>query len=134
MDTATHEIYTDCHSLALHAALPISGRRWADPCRKQPNWTASPCRACGREAQVSIASAERNRATTPPAAALRRPGGVTTTPLGRLHMVSEASDRNSRPRSEEQRSELQSLMLISYAVSCLTQLSCATNSERSQAA
>src|SRR3546814_12034316 len=97
MDTATHEIYTDCHSLALHAALPISGRRWADPCRQQPNWTASPCRACGREAQVSIASAESNRATTPPAAALRRPGGVTTTPLGGTQMVSEDSDRNSRP-------------------------------------
>src|SRR3546814_2327341 len=95
-DTATTEIYTYCHTLSLHDALPIY------QARQQLGDGLCPCRGVARRAR---AGGEKGRHHRPRRG--NRIGRRTATPL-----------RN--PRSEEHTSELQSLMRISYAVFCLT--------------
>src|SRR3546814_3495138 len=92
-DTATTEIYTDCHTLSLHDALPFC---------------AAPD-ALRAAAALGCVEAE-------PVGGHLRPGLAVelhprVEPLHRLRI--DAS------RSEEHTSELQSLMRISYAVFCL---------------
>src|SRR3546814_3856500 len=89
--TATTEIYTDCHALSRHDALPILGVRrrvvgLGDGARRLPP------RQVRRRRRVDLPG--------------RRSGDHVLPPRG---------------RSEEHTSELQSLMRISYAVFCLKQ-------------
>src|SRR3546814_5732417 len=101
-DTATPEIYTYRHTLALPDALPISS----------PN-----ARAAWRDAR------HRARRELQPA-----PASIAMSGTAARHGRRSAYRRNcpvcrpSEPlpgRSEEHTSELQSLMRISYAVFCL---------------
>src|SRR3546814_8899605 len=89
MDTATTEIYTYCHTLSLHDALPISSNSVAPG-----NVPATPM----ADDPVAI---RITRLFRPP----------TTVSLGEVSLP--------LTRSEEHTSELQSLMRISYAVFCL---------------
>src|SRR3546814_2235402 len=89
-DTATTEIYTDCHTLSLPDALPI--------CSNTSSTSAGPC------ARISATPSARSTISR----CIRIP---TRTPT--IH----TSTRNRR--SEEHTSELQSLMRTSYAVLCL---------------
>src|SRR3546814_4117540 len=97
-DTATTEIYTDCHTLSLHDALPISRRNLIRP--------------------TAIEAQLRTRYTIDTVKALRRR-------YPRHHFIwlmgadNLAQFGQWRDRSEEHTSELQSLMRISYAVFCL---------------
>src|SRR3546814_1763020 len=91
--TATPEIYTYCHTLSLHDALPISARRGTTSSRPRP----SPRPARSSPARPSI----------------RR----CTASAGTSRVVLRCRWRTGR--SEEHTSELQSLMRISYAVFCL---------------
>src|SRR3546814_1181383 len=93
--TATPEFYTYCHTLSLHAALPICSSAWfrlrppRSPGSRRPrlvNWRGSLALTAPRKRHKSSIG------TSPP----RRWG-----------------------RSEEHTSEPQSLMRISYAVFCL---------------
>src|SRR3546814_13649943 len=102
---ATTDIYTYCHTLSLHDALPISlGHRRSEPCRGQRH------RARGRLRDSAALSREPHQgvhgAAVRPA---RRDGIEGTCPR----------DRSGRRRWEEPTSELQSLLRISYAVFCL---------------
>src|SRR3546814_4957301 len=91
--TATTNIYTYCHTLSLHDALPISGA-WCW------GWLArTVCRSGMRSPPVFLTFVSRRSC---------RPTVDDT--LMRLA---------SSKRSEEHTSELQSLMRISYAVFCL---------------
>src|SRR3546814_8424666 len=90
-DTATTEIYTYCHTLSLHDALPIYPEAVDGQHRLAPAGRPRP--AFGRHGEGEQRAARQAQAGRPPAA---QPG-----------------------RSEEHTSELQSLMRISYAVFCL---------------
>src|SRR3546814_6527308 len=114
METRTPEIYTYCHHLSLHDALPIlrhtdrrSGRS-------------------GKPQKPSLASG--GSAPTP----LKRRIGICnksrSPPFCVPDMISNWQGASSEPdqgrplekkRSEEHTSDLQSLMRISYAVFCL---------------
>src|SRR3546814_8869595 len=97
--TATTEIDTYLHTLALHDALPI----WRGHSGGLPATVRRACSRCLRGRIDAIASrtgsASKGRVDVPEPC--RRSG---THPVG---------------RSEEHTSELQSLMRISYAVFCL---------------
>src|SRR3546814_8385901 len=97
-DTAATEIYTYCHTLSLHDALPISSpvgtRRSLPPL---PTICTTPWRK-SMPPRFSVTSS-----------LTRRP----------LAYISSSIARSRRPRSEEHTSELQSLMRNSYAVFCL---------------
>src|SRR3546814_2132953 len=92
-ETATTAIYTYCHTLSLHDALPISR---ADPTLLHRSAVrpdgSEPTYGRGLSRYVPAAVAVRERST-------RQAAG--------------------QARSEEHTSELQSLMRISYAVFCL---------------
>src|SRR3546814_9658015 len=90
-DTAPTEIYTYCHTLALHDALPSYWRPDNRGCRRR-HPPACRGRRCGCRAR----------------------GGRRTRESGSCHV-------RPRPRSEAHTSELQSLMRSSYAVVCLKQ-------------
>src|SRR3546814_1927119 len=96
-DTAHTEIYTYCHTLSRHDALPISAT--------SPTCTARRRTSCRR----TPASASRRSSATPNATSSR----------GSRPPASPGTRRRSASRSEEHKSELQSLMRISYAVFCL---------------
>src|SRR3546814_18022251 len=90
--TATTGIYTYCHTLSLHDALPISScLRW---------------RACD-SSTLTCASSWRQRALNSRSWSAATTGASLVTAGG------------NSIRSEEHTSELQSLMRISYAVFCL---------------
>src|SRR3546814_6726413 len=92
--TATTEIYTYCHTLSLHDALPISalggllGVMFSIPLRR-----------------ALVAESD-----------LPYPEGRAA---AEVLKVGEGSRAGDAERSEEHTSELQSLMRISYAVFCL---------------
>src|SRR3546814_10335068 len=97
-DTATTEIYTYCHTLSLHDALPICW--WSAPRRRKrfgrlPASRRRPPRRSGRSWSKIWSSSPYSRNS------------------GTLRISGYAR------RSEEHTSELQSLMRISYAVFCL---------------
>src|SRR3546814_4807960 len=91
-DTAPTEIYTYCHTLSLHDALPISREPAQLPRRQSPVLPPGSPRqgCCRRSCRWTSRLPDRHS---------RRSG--------------------RRRRSEEHTSELQSLMRISYAVFCL---------------
>src|SRR3546814_17729833 len=47
-ETATTAIYTYGHTLSLHDALPICGRRRSPPARRRCSWRARPTRSSRR--------------------------------------------------------------------------------------
>src|SRR3546814_12242319 len=103
-DTANTEIYTYLHSLSLHDALPIS----ADP--STPSRNSSP--------------RSRTSSTAGTTDATRSPGPRPPTRSCPTPPVNETQTRDTRfpnphRRSEEHKSELQSLMRTSYAYFCL---------------
>src|SRR3546814_5847423 len=89
--TATTEIYTYCHTLSLHDALPVS-HQLGDLGR--PAGGEFPAAAPGGEVEPAHRGAHL---------------GDRLVAVGEMRAV----------RSEEHTSELQSLMRISYAVCCL---------------
>src|SRR3546814_7900760 len=99
-DTATTEIYTYLHTLALHDALPIS---------------------CPTASATMTWMRSRRPPSTAPALRVCRTGSCSSTcaktDWSRYWMKPSLSAANYR--SEEHTSELQSLMRISYAVFCL---------------
>src|SRR3546814_1788173 len=97
-DTATTEIYTYCHTLSLHDALPISSDYFA---------------AARNSRRVVMNSGRRITPAGPPCSA---PCTTTVRICGCLWF---RSGTPAALRSEEHTSELQSLMRISYAVFCL---------------
>src|SRR3546814_13963801 len=116
---APPEIYPYCHTLSLHAALPISGGRAPD---------GRPA-AAGRRADplLGIAGCHPAPCPTPRRAQRRdiaqgglRRGGDRRDAARRRHPRRPARGvGHGSCRSEEHTSELQSLMRISYAVFCL---------------
>src|SRR3546814_4789485 len=104
--TATTEIYTYCHTLSLHDALPILTRHQLRRLLEVS--------AVGGEAQALHQEIER-----------LHPGRLDALDLEvaevdrPVHRNDQVVDRNAGRRSEEHTSELQSLMRISYAVFCL---------------
>src|SRR3546814_5290840 len=95
-DTATTEIYTYGHTLALHDALPILRR---SACTEDPRGERH-----DHEQETSVRGPLHNKVGPP-----RAGRGATDTRLG----------DTEKKRSEGHTSELQSLMRISYAVFCL---------------
>src|SRR3546814_10246136 len=108
-DTAHTEIYTYCHTLSRHDALPISAT--------SPTCTARRRTSCRR----TPASASRRSSATPNATSSRgsRPPASHGTRRRSASCSATARPSRSSTRSEEHTSELQSLMRISYAVFCL---------------
>src|SRR3546814_10198399 len=113
-DTATTDIYTYCHTLSLHDALPIfSSRPVGSPIRvvPPPISTTGLCPVCCKRRSIIIWT--------------RLPtcsdGAVASKPIypGTTCFAANASSPSASVRSEEHTSELQSLMRISYAVFCL---------------
>src|SRR3546814_6786828 len=111
-DTATTELYTYCHTLSLHDALPISLADDRVEHRPGPLQDLGLLHdlphqqlVIGPHQQVLVV-VDADRALDPPVR------GVQS-----VRMVLPVEDH----RSEEHTSELQSLMRISYAVFCLKQ-------------
>src|SRR3546814_8877154 len=102
---ATTAYYTSCHTLALHAALPIAGLDEAGM-----HDTADLL-------QQGIAASPRRGAVA------RQNPGIAREILERAHTVADqrvaGAGDDGEGRSEEHPSELQSLMRNSYAVFCL---------------
>src|SRR3546814_1355354 len=98
-DTATTEIYTYCHTLSLHDALPISAN-WRPMAPRPP----MPTRRSGLFGVTS------SRLAAPSAGIRALQDGVEENVAGGGQILG---------RSEEHTSALQSLMRISYAVFCL---------------
>src|SRR3546814_5450456 len=94
-------MYTCCHTLSLHDALPIAAVLPASSCIefavKQPTWSHSPSMSSQDWVARIFDSSVRDTAW------LHMPGASAMILM----------------RSEEHTSELQSLMRISYAVFCL---------------
>src|SRR3546814_7262157 len=112
-DTATTEIYTYWHTLALHDALPICC------CRRQ-----RPAPALARFPLKSAARTRRWKSLLPRTRSVRTcTPPMPSPPIGRSSTAAKTltmlQHRSASPRSEEHTSELQSLMRISYAVFCL---------------
>src|SRR3546814_10284694 len=96
-DVATTEIYTYCHTLSLHDALPIS------------SWSCSVRKRCRRRSPASA----RSPPTPPAPTASRSTSRPASTPSP------ASSPPSPTGRSEEHPSALQSLMRLPYAVFCL---------------
>src|SRR3546814_6335929 len=127
-DTATTEIYTYGHTLALHDALPISELRaptrarhlgvGRGPVKRAWSWrSVSPVTGSRHPPAIPTAGSStkrrsRNRlcGTISPPSCQHPPDQST---------ISRSSTRSRHLRSEEHKSELKSLMRISYAVFCL---------------
>src|SRR3546814_8856300 len=117
--TAHTEIYQYCHTLSLHAALPIYGR-------------AAEGRRCGRGGSEGLLqvrprelslgmlgrAASRFAALIPALLLLVLWTGPARAESGRFDLLADACAA-AGARSEEHTSELQALMRISYAVFCL---------------
>src|SRR3546814_6668679 len=105
--TATTELYTFCHTLSLHDALPIyiggqimaSGGKLANAVRGSH--------------QHHVAAIDARTGIDAPEAGRRAGGGIPDETRCGINREIE------RDRSEEHTSELQSLMRNSYAVFCL---------------
>src|SRR3546814_10485537 len=134
-DTATTEIYTYCHTLSLHDALPICQRPVGDrEWRTHRNRERSPVAASPGTGHLSIVIRGDD-----PSVGLRRfreaPSTHRDRKKGKIHVqihvdrighrahrrTAVEPARTGAGRSEEHTSELQSLMRTSYAVFCLKQ-------------
>src|SRR3546814_13833496 len=104
MQTATTEIYTYCHTLSLHDALPIS-RTVAMPCSSHRYREDDACLISGMSSHILDYDDVSMLAVCHPSVP------VLTALLALLE--------ETGARSEEHTSELQSLMRITYAVFCL---------------
>src|SRR3546814_9054397 len=118
-DTATTEIYTYCHTLSLHDALPISEPvpRTADAPGHagQPLGVRRPLQHRGLVQALSVCCFVQER-LQPRSTGESQPGrGAKRSPYFACSACRRCSTV-STPRSEEHTSELQSLMRISYAV------------------
>src|SRR3546814_8517206 len=100
---ATTEIYTYCHTLSLHDALPIYPNSWLGS--EVRGWHMD-------DPEVAFPLFERAQALGIKVIAIHK-----AVPLGPVPMEHYRVD--DIDRSEKHTSELQSLMRISYAVSCL---------------
>src|SRR3546814_4432191 len=104
--TASTEIYTYCHTLSLHDALPISERIWP-----------------GKDALQSLEAVERQRHLHPHDGRPGHTSGSRTQDDHDRRDLSQSAPHGVEPegkkRSEEHTSELQSLMRTSSAVFCL---------------
>src|SRR3546814_4665570 len=135
-DPATTEIYTYCHTLSLHDALPISqdgpphGRTGSTSGRENPDLgDGSRCAVrpkYGGDLTPCRHPRSRPNGTTSASAdgagrAGRGSWRISSRPPIRLRPNQHPHNRTSvvTVRSEEHTSELQSLMRISYAVFCL---------------
>src|SRR3546814_1831335 len=109
--TATTEIYTDGHTLSLHDALPISGRKGTV---RTPRLSLSGCgKPVPDDTWIARQSKQDDLRTAPRADAPARADAAAR------RRYTRHPGRHPRHRSEEHTSELQSLMRISYAVFCL---------------
>src|SRR3546814_11577318 len=119
IDTATPEIYTYCHTLPLHAALPISEgtlgviTRLVLRLRERPTSsnTAVVCAATFDQMVNLLRFVDQGFG-----------GLLSAFELidNSFYKVNTGAGKHAPPlRSEEHTSELQSLMRISYAVFCL---------------
>src|SRR3546814_5712125 len=108
-DPATTEIYTYCHPLSLHDALPISSR---------PRKGERPRADLGGAALDSRPRSAQHLVVDQIGAVLGRLDRVGDRDHA-LIVVEHPADIAIFRRSEEHTSELQSLMRISYAVFCL---------------
>src|SRR3546814_1437153 len=106
--TATTAIYPYLHTLALHAALPISSSLL------QP----SPCPP-SRYFKLRASCAASTAAS--PLCWLAATGGETPRQNLTKPIPKDITASRNTKRSEEHTSEIQSLMRISYAVFCLKQ-------------
>src|SRR3546814_6233794 len=106
-DTATTEIYTYCHTLARHDALPIYLGPVGIARQRAARLLGQPGGAGSRLAEPRRYRRSRHRRAD-------RAGY-----LGAVARQPHPAHPRTRPRSEEHTSELQSLMRISYAVFCL---------------
>src|SRR3546814_18493472 len=107
-DTATTDIYTDCHTLSLHDARPIS---------------LATCREVMAKAKVTAAEVAgigiTNQRETTVVWDRETGKAVHNAIVWQDRRTADLCARLKRERSEEHTSELQSLMRISYAVFCL---------------
>src|SRR3546814_11699004 len=132
--SATTEIYTYDHTLALHAALPIcSATRTDRPCwsggsRELFSWSALFRKARGFRRSCNGSDFDGPAALRPPGSALAGVPAVRQREvdrrahrrdLRRVALLGRGAGAVGIDRSEEHTSELQSLMRISYAVFCL---------------
>src|SRR3546814_9212376 len=107
-DTATTDIYTYCHTLSLHDALPISCTSHRPQPRRNivPSWVQR-----SGVLPTKVRWSVRTMSPRSPIAVK-----VCSAPGRKAQRAPRAFSAN---RSEEHTSELQSLMRISYAVFCL---------------
>src|SRR3546814_9398880 len=122
MYTSTTEIYTYCHTLSLHDALPIFVGVVADllvagHAAHHVHLAVVGVAAAGRAAVEAVEHLELRvvDAVGVVVDVGARDEGLAAFPVQPLHLVG----RGLHHRSEEHTSELQSLMRISYAVFCL---------------
>src|SRR3546814_6075383 len=101
MDTATPAIYTYCHPLSLHYALPISAF------------------TIGSSTESSAVYQSELNDHFLPSQVWMRPERAPSWSEQVILIGRSMSPKPSSVRSEEHTSELQSLMRISYAVFCL---------------
>src|SRR3546814_18683962 len=121
IDTPTTEIYTYCHPLSLHDALPISCRIWS-PFRRRAGRAFRPIRPDSITGKTPCARRPTEAARQLSSLSWRIPESCRPSPNGPFRCPrSRRRACRRRPRSEEHTSELQSLMRISYAVFCLKQ-------------
>src|SRR3546814_10747087 len=113
-DTATTEIYTYCHTLSLHDALPICRDGEGNPARDLR--LAVRLRVSSEYSELSLAA---------------KFGCDLTEAPRLLQQARQHCDWLGVCRSEEHTSELQSLMRISYAVFCLKKKKTHTKTHKS---
>src|SRR3546814_8214697 len=123
-DTSPTVIYTDCHTLSLPDALPVSGGGGRGPAisalatEESAAWAASSGLAASLFRIACLRRDQRAKRLSSPVLIRHHPRCENPALL-----LQEPPDRCDRAcawyRSEEHTSELQSLMRISYAVFCL---------------
>src|SRR3546814_3115538 len=123
MNTGTTNVYTDGNLIALHGALPIFPGDCQDDRPAAMEFGISSTPATADTSPTALRTISLGAMTSQPQS--------TLSPTGWFHYQSQHFTRNQHPkglpqltglthRSEENTSELQSLMRIPYAVFCST--------------